>query len=109
MKRATIRLAVLFAVVVMVVACGGEEKPRPLSEPGEKLYGIRGVIVSRNSGDNSLRLNHEAVAGFMAAMTMDFSVRGADVQSLPADGKRIEAKLHVTDRAFWITDVKQVP
>lgn len=104
MRRATVVLVVLF----LVAACG-EEKPKPLSEPGEKLYAIRGVVVTRNSGDNSLRLDHEAIAGFMAAMTMDFSVRGADVQSLPADGKRIEAKLHVTNRAFWITDVKQVP
>ncbi|MGZ5434065.1 MAG: copper-binding protein [Thermoanaerobaculia bacterium] len=103
MKRATLLLVILF-----FVACV-DEKPRPLSEPGEKLYPIRGVIVTRSTGDNSLRLNHEAIAGFMAAMTMDFSVRGADVKSLPADGTRIEAQLHVTDRAFWITDVKQVP
>lgn len=103
MKRATLLLVILF-----LVACG-DEKPRPVSEPGEKLYPIRGVIITRNAGDNSLRLSHEAIAGFMAAMTMDFSVRGADVKSLPANGERIEATLHVTDRAFWITDVKQVP
>jgi len=36
-------------------------------------------------------------------------VRGADVKTLPADRKRIEAKLHVTDRAYWLTDVKQIP
>lgn len=102
------RAAVLFVVLFLVAACE-REQPKPLSEPGEKLYDIRGVVESRNPGDNSVRLNHEAVAGFMAAMTMDFSVRGADVESLPADGKRIEAKLHVTDRAVWITDVKQIP
>ncbi len=103
MKRATVLL-----VILSLVACA-EEKPQPLSEPGERLYTIRGVIVSRNAGDNSLRLNHEAVEGFMTAMTMDFRVRGAEVATLPADGQRIEAKLHVTDRAYWITDVKQTP
>ena len=104
MRRATVLLVVLF----LAAACE-REQPKPLSEPGEKLYAIRGIVDARNPGDNSIRLNHEAVAGFMTAMTMDFSVRGADVQSLPPDGKRIEAKLHVTDRAVWITDVKQVP
>ena len=103
MKRATVLCVILF-----LVACSGEP-PRPVNERGQRLYPIRGVIVSRNTGDNSLRLNHEAIAGFMAGMTMDFSVRGADVGSLPADGSRIEAKLHVTDRAFWITDVKKLP
>lgn len=107
MKRAAAVLVILFFVSLM----GGceNEKPRPLSEPGEKLHTIRGAIVSRNTGDNSLRLNHGAIAGFMEAMTMDFPVRGADVKTLPADGSRIEAKLHVTDRAYWITDVKQMP
>ena len=107
MKRAAVCLVILFLLSLMG-ACA-KEKPRPLSEPGEKLHTIRGAIVSRDTGDNSLRLNHEAVAGFMAAMTMDFPVRGADVKALPADGSRIEAKLHVTDRAYWITDVKQMP
>jgi protein SCO1/2 len=107
MKRAAAGLVVLFLVSLL----GGceKEKPRPVSEPGEKLYTIRGAIVSRNPGDNSLRLNHGAIAGFMEAMTMDFPVRGADVKALSADGSRIEAKLHVTDRAYWITDVKQIP
>lgn len=103
MKRAGVLVAVLF-----LFACA-QEKPLPVSEPGEKLYTIRGAIVARNTLDNSLRLEHEAVEGFMSAMTMDFRVRGADIDDLPADGKRIEAKLHVTDRAYWITDVKPMP
>jgi len=101
------RVAVLF-VVLFLFACA-EEQPKPLSEPGERLYTVRGIVLSRNTADNSLRLDHEEIPGFMAAMTMDYSVRGADVKTLPADRKRIEAKLHVTDRAYWMTDVKQIP
>jgi len=101
------RGALLF-VVLFLFACT-EEKPQPLSEPDEKLYTVRGIVLSRNAADNSLRLDHEEIPGFMAAMTMDYGVRGADVTTLPADRKRIEAKLHVTDRAYWITDVKQIP
>lgn len=103
MKRAAILFAVLF-----LFACA-EEKPKPLSEPGERLYTVRGIVLSRNVADNSLNLDHEEIPGFMAAMKMDYSVRGADVKTLPADQKRIEAKLHVTDRAYWLTDVKQIP
>jgi hypothetical protein len=42
-------------------------------------------------------------------MKMDYAVRGAEVKSLPPDKSRIEAKLHVTERAYWITDVKRIP
>jgi protein SCO1/2 len=98
MKRA---LVALFAIAAL--ACAQTEKP--LSVPGEKLYALRGKIVARDANDNTLRVDHEAIPGFMEAMTMDYSVRGAKVAELPADGTRITAKLHVTDNAYWLTDV----
>ena len=99
MKRA---LAV--AIAVLALACQSKEKP--LSVPGEKLYTLNGKIVARDASDNTLRVDHEAIPDFMEAMTMDYSVRGAKVASLPADGSRITAKLHVTDSAYWLTDVR---
>jgi len=95
--------------VLALLACGGGAKERPLSEAGEKLYAVRGVVVSRNAADNSLNVDHEAIAGFMEAMTMDYPVRGAKVETLPPDRSRIDAKLHVTDRSYWLTDVKRIP
>ena len=99
--------AAVFAAVLLLLACG--DKERPLSEAGERLYTVRGVVVSRSAADNSLKVDHEAIPGFMEAMVMDYNVRGAEVGTLPADKSRIEAKLHVTDRAYWITDVKRIP
>ncbi|HEX8171793.1 MAG TPA: copper-binding protein [Thermoanaerobaculia bacterium] len=104
MKKA----AAFLIVLVWLASCSGE-KPKPLSEPGEKLYAVRGTVVSRDAAQNSVKLDHDAIPGFMEAMTMDYNVRGADVASLPADKSRIEAKLHVTDRSYWITDVKRLP
>lgn len=104
MKRASL---VIF--LLAFVACGETENPKPVSEAGEKLYDVRGVIISRNRSDNSLKVDHEPIPGFMAAMVMDYQVRGAEVASLPADRSRIEAKLHVTRRSYWISDVKSLP
>jgi len=106
MRRAWVLLGVLG-----LLACAAEEKEKPkaVSEAGEKLYTVRGTILSRNAADNTLRVDHEEIPGFMAAMTMDYAVRGADVTALPADQSRFEAKLHVTDRAYWLSDVKPLP
>jgi len=101
------RVAVLF-LFFFALACSDKNEPKPLSEPGEKLYTVRGVVISRNASDNSLRVDHEAIPGFMEAMTMDYSVRGAKVETLPADKSRIEATLHVTQRSYWVTDVKPI-
>jgi len=92
-----------------LLACGAEKKDRPLSEPGEKLYAMRGVVLSRCADDNSLKVDHEAIPGFMEAMTMDYPVRGATVAQLPPDKVKIEAKLHVHDERYWLTDVKKAP
>lgn len=91
------------------LACAAEEKALPVSEPGEKLYTLRGVVLSRDADMKSLRIDHEPVTGFMPAMVMDYSVRGADAASFPPVKSRIEAKLHVTSRAYWLTDVKTIP
>ena len=100
------RVASILAVLLCIACSKDDEKP--LSVEGEKLYTVRGVILSRNTADNSLNVDHEAIPGFMEAMVMDYNVRGADVATLPPDKSRIEAKLHVTDRAYWITEVKRI-
>ena len=94
-------------VAALAASCGGETESKPLSEPGERLFQLTGKIVSRDGGDNTLRIDHQEIPDFMSAMTMDFSVRGADVGTLPADGTQVVAKLHVTDRGYWLTEVRQ--
>ncbi|GAC1396244.1 MAG: hypothetical protein NVSMB68_13040 [Thermoanaerobaculia bacterium] len=101
--------AALTAVALVLFACSDAEKPKPLSEPGEKIYTLRGKILTRDSSDKTVRLDHDAIPGFMEAMTMDYSVRGANVSALPADGARVEARLHVTGSGYWLTDVKKAP
>lgn len=104
------RASAVIAIALALLACSQpENKPKPLSEPGEKLYKLKGLIVARYGPDNTVRFDHEAIPGFMEAMTMDYSVRGANVTTLPADGVPVEAKLHVTTSGYWLTDVKKVP
>jgi protein SCO1 len=107
--RSAVLVCVLVAVSCALFACGDKEAAAPLSAPGEKLYTVRGVILSRNEGMNSVNMDHEEIPGFMTAMRMDYTVRGVKVASLPPDRSRVEAKLHVTERSYWITDVKRIP
>ncbi|MCU1230295.1 MAG: hypothetical protein JWO97_3179 [Acidobacteria bacterium] len=102
------RFASLLLAALFVAACG-ETKPKPLSEPGEKLYVMQGKILSRDARANSLNVDHRAIPGFMEAMAMEYPVRGAQVETLPPDSAEIVAKLHVTERSYWLTDVKKAP
>ncbi|HEX8619328.1 MAG TPA: hypothetical protein VF911_17225 [Thermoanaerobaculia bacterium] len=102
------RHAALAVLLLMIAACGGDDAPKPVSEAGEKLYPVRGVLLNRNESANTIFMDHEAIPGFMEAMKMDYSVRGTDVAALPPDNSRIEGRLHVTERAYWLTDVKKI-
>ena len=108
------RLAGFIALTLILTlpgACSRETSTadKPVSEPGEKLYPVRGVILSRDATSNTVHMDHETIPGFMEAMRMDYSVRGAKVETLPPDKSRVEARLHVTDRAYWVTDVRRIP
>ena len=102
------RALVAVLVAALAFACS-PVKEKPATVAGEKLYTLKGKIVGRDARDNTLRVDHEAIPGFMEAMTMDYSVRGAKVAQLPPDGSRITAKLHATDSAYWVTDVTKLP
>jgi Cu/Ag efflux protein CusF len=104
--------AALAMILLFLVACCSKASPnaaKPVSEVGEKIYTLKGKILSRDASDNSLRVDHEAIPGLMEAMTMDYVVRGAKVAQLPPDQSKIEARLHVTEEKYWLTDVKKVP
>ncbi|HEV8433100.1 MAG TPA: copper-binding protein [Thermoanaerobaculia bacterium] len=101
---------VLIALLaVSLVTCGKSQTQKPIDAAGQKVYDLRGKIVSRDRGDNSLKIDHEEIKGFMEAMTMDYTVRGAKVEQLPPDGTKIHAKLHVVDDAYWVSDVQKTP
>jgi protein SCO1/2 len=96
--------------LILALACGKAKisnADKPLSVPGEKIYAMAGKIVGRDAAENSLTIDHEAIPGFMEAMTMDYIVRGAKVDSLPQNGTAITATLHVTDdKGIWITGLR---
>lgn len=90
----------LLLSALVVAGCGGEGE--------EKTYPLRGTIEGRIEQSNELVVQHEKIGDWMEAMTMPFPVRDAKVAELPPTGTEIEAIVHVTDRRFWITDVRPV-
>jgi hypothetical protein len=104
------RMKTLTLTLILALACGKAKignADKPLSVPGEKTYALAGKIVGRDASENSLTIDHEAIPGFMEAMTMDYIVRGAKVDALPPNGTAITATLHVTDdKGIWITGLR---
>jgi protein SCO1/2 len=97
--------AVVGLVLMTMLAAGCKQSSNSVSSgssdggtagAGElKTFPIRGRVISVDAAKGSIVLAHEAVPGFMDAMTMPYKLKDASVASELHPGDRIMAKLLV--------------
>ena len=72
-----------------------------------KVYKLRGKVVSSDPAKGEVTLNHEAIPGFMEAMTMPYKLKDPSIVSELHPGDVITADVLVSQvrmRTFcWIT------
>jgi protein SCO1 len=64
-----------------------------------KIYKLRGKVVSTNAGTGEVTLDHEAIPGFMEAMTMPYKLKDANILSELHPGDVITGDLLVSQHA----------
>ena len=79
------------ALALLLLAGCAKTPPAPTS-PAESRYPLHGVIVSVDAARQKLVVQHEAISGYMPAMTMEFSVSPGDLANA-RPGQRIRAEL----------------
>jgi hypothetical protein len=92
-----------FIAMLFVAAIACSKQP---AASNEKTYAMTATIVSRNPAQNTVNLDNKEVPGRMAAMKMDYEVRGAKVASLPPDGTPVEVTMHDANGSYYVTGVK---
>lgn len=86
-------------------AAGASSNAASGAAPGElKTFPIRGKIVSVDAAKGMVTLDHEAIPGFMDAMTMPYKLKDPTVASELHPGDRITAKLLVRKTADGYED-----
>ena len=74
-------------------------------QAAEHTYPMTATIVSRDAASNTVNLDNKEVPGVMEPMKMDYALRGAKVDTLPANGTPVVVTLHERDGQYWVTDV----
>jgi len=84
--------------VLSLAGCHSSAKPAEQSttEQGFKVYHLRGKVVSTNSATGEVTLNHEAIPGFMDAMTMPYKLKDPSILSELHPGDTITADVLVS-------------
>jgi protein SCO1 len=107
------------ALFLMVWFCGGfvamaanpaSEPPSPSkeSERDMRSFEARGVIKELGTDSRTVLVQHEAVAGYMPAMTMPFKVLDSNELVGLRAGDRISFHLRVTDTESWVDDITRI-
>jgi len=98
----------LGAMILLGAACSRPDKPTPSSAGvpagASERYAVRGEIVSVNRDRGTLTVAHEAIPGFMPAMTMEFGAADGDLASV-RPGERIRAELVRTGDDFRLEKI----
>ena len=95
-RPATVAMVVI--VGWWIVACAQRE-----SANGPRTFHVRGVVTEIRP--TSIVVNHEAIPGYMDAMTMPFNVKDPAATAGLRAGDNISFRLLVTDSKSWIDQV----
>lgn len=100
------RFTILFVFAVFLfTSC---EKTSPASSSTAKRYPFRGKVVSVDKAAKKATIDHEAIEGYMAAMTMDFPIHADWVWQDLGPGAEIRAELVVDNTAkdpYWLENI----
>jgi len=95
--------------VLLIAGCKpAASTPPPAPAANAKTYPVRGVVQSVAPDLLHATIAHEAIPGYMAAMTMDFSALDTSAFKAVAAGDIITFTLSVTESNDWIQNVQIV-
>ena len=98
----------LIAALFIVPGCKPAAPAPKTVVPAVQTYDARGIVRRITPDRREATIQHEAIPNFMAAMTMDFTVKNTnDLQNI-ARGDEITFKLLVTETDSWIESVRFV-
>lgn len=101
-KPKLVRFVGLPGAILMLLgalACG------LLHKGPEQHYELKGKVVSVDKRGGTITVAHEAIPGYMEAMTMPFKLKDTRLLNDLAEGDRLQAMLVVSGARSWLEDV----
>ena len=94
----------LLVMGAVIVGCRfGSESPK------EKIYEIKGTVVTIDAKKPSAKLDHQDIPGFMNAMVMEFDAANPKVLEGLKSGDKVQGKLKVESGNAVITVLEKSP
>jgi protein SCO1/2 len=95
----------LYALFLLVIASCKLEAAPDAGQTSVKTYDARGVVRQIADDRHKVTIQHEAIAGYMPAMTMEFPVKDTNELNGISPSDEITFKLVVRENDDWIEDI----
>jgi protein SCO1/2 len=99
---------ILFCGLLLATGCHRESSAPPVPAATNQTYTVRGVVQEIPPDHRHATIKHEAIPGYMAAMTMDFFVRDTNALARLAPGDEITFTLVVTADDDWVENIQRI-
>jgi protein SCO1/2 len=86
--------------LLFVLAACKTQPPLP-----QQRFDLRGKVVAVNKSEGTVTLAHEAIPGYMAAMTMDYRIKDQWVFGVLKPGQTVTATLVVANDRAWLEGI----
>jgi protein SCO1/2 len=105
--------AIALYVCIAVAGCSddtshSDAEPKGGSADAPKSYTFQGTPLSIDSAKQMVTIDHEAIDGYMEAMTMPFKVADTSLYAKIRIGEKMRFNLEVAYNAARITDVSAI-
>jgi protein SCO1 len=90
---------VIVFFLLIAAACKPGEVAKTTASANAKRFPFKGTVVSVDKQNKTAKIDHEAIPGFMDAMTMDFPIHETWVWDDLTPGSEIQAELVVDNAA----------
>jgi len=93
------RTLILLTLVASCIVLAGCQKPAANSSANAERYKLKGKVISLNRTAKTATIEHEAIEGYMSAMTMDFPIHADWAWGVLKPGAEVRADLVVDKNA----------
>jgi len=99
LMRGLSRMTLTALTVAGLVSCSH----RP--PENEQRFDIKGTVVNVDKRGAAVTISHEAITGYMEAMTMPFKLKDSSFLDVMSEGDHVQGRLVVAGMRSWLEDV----
>lgn len=104
--------AVTLAWCLALASCRREGPSSVASAPSTtntQLFAVKGIVRGLDPAQREVKIEHEAIPGFMEQMTMPFTVKETNLLTGLLVGDAVSFRMWVTPEEGWIDQIVKIP